>query len=627
MAASSRLLLVSWDGAEWDLISPLLDAGKLPNLAKLVEAGVTAKLESLSPAMSAPLLTTVATGRRPETHGICGNLDPAGDGSAPISAPWRRGKTLWEIAARAGRPAIVVDWPASWPADETAGLVVASGDCATPDRLAADVAELRVKPSELSRDDLRPFVRSVDTLEPSNEPWLAALMQFLAEAAGTQAVATYLLENEPWDLAMVHFSALGRIHGAFLDFMPPRLPQVGDEMFARCQGVVEQAIVLHDQMLGRILALAGPGSAVLLCSTRGWLTRVKRPALQPGEHVYNVTRARELGWAVLRAPGAKADELIFGGSILDVAATVLWLLGLPIPKDWPGTVWYHAVTKPTDAKVVVTYEPDGLMPPAMPAPTSEVAREFRYMLGTYLLNAGRMKEGITLLEEAHGAMPTRIGPGLSLINAYVATRRFADARKLLDELAVRPEGGLKPHPGFKAKYPPQYEFMRGLIAQGEGRLGDAHSHFQAALAAGAQTAELHANLGRVLLGLRRNREARAAFERGLEIDPESVMARHGLAVACYRLRDFAAAADHALEAASRRTEPPEFHLVLGMALARIGQREQAVIALRNALARQPALLVAHRVLVALHKQNPAESVLAETHRRAAKQIWARLPGK
>jgi tetratricopeptide (TPR) repeat protein len=624
MANSRRLLLVGWDGAEWNLIAPLLDAGKLPNLAKLVEGGVLAKLGSLSPVISAPLWTTVATGRRPEQHGICGNFEAAGEGIAPVSAAWRRGSTLWEIVARAGRPAVAVDWPASAPAPGAPGLVLACGRFTTPDRLATDVAELRVEPGELSRDDLRSYVADVDALEPARETWLTALMTFLAGAAGTHAVATYLLENEPWDLALVNYGALGGIHREFLDCLPPRLPQVSEEVFVRCSGIVEQALILHDQMLGRLLALAGSDCSVLLCSDRGWLTGAQRPALQAGEHAFNVARVRSQGWAVLRTPGARADELLFGGSILDLAPTALWLLGLPVPNDWSGKVWYHAMAKPAEATEVGTHEPAPLAPPSLPEPTTEPAREWRHVLGAYLLNAGRLADAIPLLEEAHRAMPARIGPGLSLINAYVATRRFAEARGLLEELAARPEGGLKSRPGLKAKFPPQFEFMCGLIAQGEGRLDDARRHFEAALAAGAQTAELHANLGGVLLGLRRNREAQAAFQRGLGIDPESVTAHHGLAVASYRLRDFAAAAGHAMDAASRRTEPPEFHLLLGLALARTGQREQAVVALRNALLRQPALLLAHRTLVVLHKRNPAESVLAETHRRASREIRARL---
>ncbi len=620
MGASRRLLLVGWDGVEWELVSPLLDAGKLPNLSGLVDRGALARFDSLAPVLSAPLWTTVATGRRPEDHGICGNGEPGGAADVPIASQWRRGSALWEIAARAGRPAVVVDWPASWPAGEMPGLVVAAGREAVPARLQSDVTELRVAPAELTREDLRPFVAGLDGLDPAKQPRLASLIGHLAASAGTQSVASYLLENEPWDFAAVNFGATGAIARQFIDLMPPRLPQVGEEEFSRYAAVMEQALILHDQMLGRLLALARPEAAVLVCSAHGWLTGERRPQLAAGEHGENLGRERAHGWAVLRAPGVKADELLFGCTLLDLAPNVLALLGLPVPQDWPGRIWHHAYAQPMPVAAIESHEPAPLASPVFP----EAAAELRYLQANYLLNAGRAAEAVPLLEQASVALRPRLGPVLQLIGAYVAQRRLAEARVLLDGLAAQPEGGLQPRPGLKAKHPPQFDFMRGVIAQEEGRLDEACGHFEAALAAGAQTAELHLNLGRVHLACRRPGAAAAAFARGLEIDPENAGAHYGLAVARYRLRDFEPAAEHALEAASRRTEPPEFHLLLGLSLARLGQREHAVVALRNALARNPGILLAHRVLVVLHRRNPAESVLVETHRRAAQEIRRRM---
>ena len=46
------ILLVAVDGVEWDVALPLLRAGRLPNLRKLMERGRYGELESFQPTSS-----------------------------------------------------------------------------------------------------------------------------------------------------------------------------------------------------------------------------------------------------------------------------------------------------------------------------------------------------------------------------------------------------------------------------------------------------------------------------------------------------------------------------------------------------------------------------------------------
>ena len=60
-----KILLIGWDAADWKIISPLMDAGKMPNLEHLVERGVMGNLSTLYPELSPMLWTSIATGKRP----------------------------------------------------------------------------------------------------------------------------------------------------------------------------------------------------------------------------------------------------------------------------------------------------------------------------------------------------------------------------------------------------------------------------------------------------------------------------------------------------------------------------------------------------------------------------------
>ena len=68
----SRFLLIGWDAADWQVIHPLLDAGLMPNLQRLIEGGVMGNVASLSPLLSPILWTSIATGKRAYAHGVSG---------------------------------------------------------------------------------------------------------------------------------------------------------------------------------------------------------------------------------------------------------------------------------------------------------------------------------------------------------------------------------------------------------------------------------------------------------------------------------------------------------------------------------------------------------------------------
>src|SRR5262245_44560464 len=65
-----RGLVIGLDGACWDVLDPWLREGKLPNIARLRDAGVWGNLESVTPPLSAPAWTTAVTGVNPGRHGV-----------------------------------------------------------------------------------------------------------------------------------------------------------------------------------------------------------------------------------------------------------------------------------------------------------------------------------------------------------------------------------------------------------------------------------------------------------------------------------------------------------------------------------------------------------------------------
>ena len=84
-----KVLLIGWDAADWKVAAPMMDAGEMPNLTKLVSGGVMGNLSTLFPVLSPMLCTSIATGKRAHKHGIHGfsEPDPGSGGGATDHQP------------------------------------------------------------------------------------------------------------------------------------------------------------------------------------------------------------------------------------------------------------------------------------------------------------------------------------------------------------------------------------------------------------------------------------------------------------------------------------------------------------------------------------------------------------
>src|SRR5437899_935250 len=67
-----KVIIFGVNGAELDVIRPLIVRGEMPNLAKLMANGVSGSLRTLSAPNCPKAYTTIQTSLPPEKHGITG---------------------------------------------------------------------------------------------------------------------------------------------------------------------------------------------------------------------------------------------------------------------------------------------------------------------------------------------------------------------------------------------------------------------------------------------------------------------------------------------------------------------------------------------------------------------------
>jgi hypothetical protein len=357
------VILVAWDCADREILTPLLDAGRLPCLERLVDGGVMGRLECGPPLLSPLVPTTLATGVRADRHGILADEepDPQTGGLRPVGSRSRRAPALWDRLDRRGLSAHVVGWPATDADEAIRGVVVAPRFARAeaprdrpwplppvsvrPERVEEALALLRLHPGEVPTELLLAFVPGAARIDQSEDSRLADLAELLAEAVSLHAAATWVLEAEPCDFLAVHYPAIGRASRRFMAYHPPRRKGTSEADFALYRDVVAGVYELHDRMLGRLVDLAGPEATVLLVSGFGYHAGDERPR-GPDGYMAGPAAAwhRSPGVFVAAGPSLRRDELIHGARVPDVAPTVLALFGLPLPAGLQGRPLIEAFT-------------------------------------------------------------------------------------------------------------------------------------------------------------------------------------------------------------------------------------------------------------------------------------------
>ena len=128
MQSKQKVIVLGWDAADWKVIFPLIEQGKMPNMKIFLEKGVHGKIKTLDPPLSPMLWTSIATGVRADKHGISGFIEPTPDGERlrPVTSTSRRVKAIWNILNQEGYKSNVVAWWPTNPVEPINGVMVSN---------------------------------------------------------------------------------------------------------------------------------------------------------------------------------------------------------------------------------------------------------------------------------------------------------------------------------------------------------------------------------------------------------------------------------------------------------------------------------------------------------------------
>ncbi len=253
-----KVVVIGLDAATWTVIRPWMAEGSMPNLAKLMKAGVSGTLESILPPITPPAWTSFMTGKNPGKHGIFHFVETEHGGYAMnyANATSRRSPTVWKLLNDAGYTVGTMNIPFTYPPEKLKGFQISGMDTPSESSPFIHPPELR---EELVRHlggiqlDLR-FLGAMSTDERRYQV-LAEMEQM--DKQWTKA-ALYLLENHPQDVMMFVFMSIDTVQHYFWQHMdknhfihdPKLAPKFGDAI----RKVYERLDAAAGQIIDRLPA-------------------------------------------------------------------------------------------------------------------------------------------------------------------------------------------------------------------------------------------------------------------------------------------------------------------------------------------------------------------------------------
>lgn len=653
-----KLMLIGWDAADWKVINPMLDAGLMPNLSKMINRGTIGNLATMDPAYSPMLWTSIATGKHAYKHGIHGFLQPTKDHKSvkPVLSTSRKVKALWEILSEKDYKTHVVGWWPSHPAEPMNGISISNfyqkasnnpnnknevmEGCIHPPQYHERFQNLKINASELTGQHILPFIPKADKIDQTKEKGVYIVANETAQAASIQAAFTNIIRNEEWDFAAVYFDTIDHYCHGFMKYHPPKQDHIGQYGFDLYKDVVTAGYRFHDMMLGRLLDLIDEDTTVMLLSDHGFEPDHLRPKELPHEPGGPAYEHSPYGVIAMMGPGIKKDHIIHGATLLDICPTILAMFDQPVGKDMDGKILMDAFIKKKDVEYIDSWEDiefkkfirptdytmdsddeDALMnqlialgyvEPMQKDNQKDIESTLcfnRFNLAKSYMFAGLMDEAIVELKALCKQRPNVPRYQFQLATCYQSKGLLKETRELIESL------------NKKKYYNPQaLKIMEATLLIGEKKFKEALVILESLEKGGAPLqAEVYAKLAKCYMKFGNRSLAQKTLDKGKTINFENAQIHFLQGLLSFHNEELERSVDAFLTSLGLEYNNPIAHRFLGAGLYKLGKYEQAASALEVSLKMQPKNNTCRSTLIDIYKIHLDDVVKASHHRQAMYQ--------
>ncbi len=264
--APGRVVVLGLDAGTWNAALPLIEAGDLPAMKRMMETGAYGYLATYGHQFTPMVWASMATGKTVAKHGVrhFGN----------VSGDWKAAP-IWSVVSDAGMKVAVVNWVCTWPPFEVNGAFVSKIIAPQPERTYFSPGFAYLKPAadsiisrwgyEVPRDDAARKAYAEHEIA-----YLARLDEEVISRISADFVTYYYYSTD----MVEHF---------FWKDMDPGMLEgpdwLGVEPDPRNAGIIRDTWVASDRFLAALMQRYGEKASYFVVSDHGMRPITRRMAV------------------------------------------------------------------------------------------------------------------------------------------------------------------------------------------------------------------------------------------------------------------------------------------------------------------------------------------------------------
>ncbi len=267
-ALAKKVLILGLDGATFDVLTPLMDAGRMPNLKRMVDNGASGTMYSTVPPITPAAWTTFMTGKGPGTHGIIDfeRYDVhTNQLSFNTTNALQRVRTIWRVLGDKGYRVGCVNIPMTYPPIAVNGFLISGFE-------AVNIENEFTHPADLKKEILHRWPKFTFKNKwqhgsvGRNRIFEGNLDDITRSFHQGAEVVEFCGEKYGWDVLMVVFKMVDNLQHKVWRHIDPRTRDI----IPQRRKLVEDCFAELDSAIGKIMDYADKhGAHIFMMSDHG----------------------------------------------------------------------------------------------------------------------------------------------------------------------------------------------------------------------------------------------------------------------------------------------------------------------------------------------------------------------